>query len=137
MADPVIAVLTRKRVKVIIFTNHTTHIFQMLDVVLFGALKKNATGFRTLDEESIVTAFIIKVYHDFKETMVEINIWGAFSSIGLTHYIDQNPYGLTVLRRGIVPTKSGFLELWERNVRLENLSKRRQQVRFGWINKPG
>jgi hypothetical protein len=34
--DDVIADLTTERVKIIICAPHTTHIFQMLDVVLFG-----------------------------------------------------------------------------------------------------
>jgi hypothetical protein len=46
----------------------------MLDVVLFGALKKHATGLSTLGKEQSAPAFIIKVYHDFKQTMVEVNI---------------------------------------------------------------
>jgi hypothetical protein len=57
----------------------------MLDVMLFDALKKHATDLSTFDEEQRAAAFIVKIYHDFKQTMVEINIWGAFSSIGLTH----------------------------------------------------
>jgi hypothetical protein len=39
MSDDVIAVLTNARVKIITFAPHTTHVFQMLDIVLFGALK--------------------------------------------------------------------------------------------------
>jgi hypothetical protein len=50
----------------------------MLDVVLFGALKKHAIGLSTLDEEQSAAAFIIKVDHNFKQTMVKANIWGAF-----------------------------------------------------------
>jgi hypothetical protein len=46
----------------------------MLDVVLFGALKKHATGLETLDEEQLAAAFLLNIYHDFKQTMVEINI---------------------------------------------------------------
>jgi hypothetical protein len=46
----------------------------MLDVMLFNALKKHATGLETLDEEQPAAAFLLKVYHDFKQTMVEINI---------------------------------------------------------------
>jgi hypothetical protein len=36
------------------------------DVMLFGALKKHATDLKTLDEEQPATAFLLKVYHDFK-----------------------------------------------------------------------
>jgi hypothetical protein len=57
----------------------------MLDVVLFGALKKHAIGLSTLDEEQPAVVFIIKVYHNFKQMIVEVNIWSAFSSIGLNH----------------------------------------------------
>jgi hypothetical protein len=38
--EAVIALLTGARVRVVTFTPHTTQIFQVLDVVLFGALKK-------------------------------------------------------------------------------------------------
>jgi hypothetical protein len=138
MGDAVIEVLTRERVGVNIFNLHTTHIhiFQMLDVMLFGTLKKHVTGFSTLDEDQPTAAFIIKVYHDFKQTMVEVNIWGAFHpSDSVTHDIDQNPYGL-LFNEEKFRQSLGFLELWERNVPLESLSKRKQQAGFGWINKP-
>jgi hypothetical protein len=74
MGDAVIAVLTRDRVRIITFASQTTHLFKMLDVMLFGALKKHVIGLSTLDEEQPAAAFIIKVYHDFEQTMVEINI---------------------------------------------------------------
>jgi hypothetical protein len=38
-SDDVVAILTNARVRVITFAPHMTHVFQMLDVVLFGALK--------------------------------------------------------------------------------------------------
>jgi hypothetical protein len=66
MSDDVIAVLTRVRVRIIIFAPHTIHIFQMLDIVLFKAVKKHATGFKILAEEQQAAAFLLKVYHDFK-----------------------------------------------------------------------
>jgi hypothetical protein len=56
------------------FCHQTTHIFQILDIALLDALKKYATGLETLDEESRAVAFFLKVYCDFKQTMVEINI---------------------------------------------------------------
>jgi hypothetical protein len=94
MDGAVIAILTRERVRVITFAPHTTHIFEKLDVMLFDVLTKYATGFSKLDEEQPAAAFTINVYHDFKQTIVEVHIWGAFSSIALTHDIGQNPYEL-------------------------------------------
>jgi hypothetical protein len=37
--DDIVAVLTNVRVRIITFAPHTTQVFQMLDVVLFDALK--------------------------------------------------------------------------------------------------
>jgi hypothetical protein len=65
MGDAVIAVLIREHVTIITFTPHTAHIFQVLDLVLFGTLKKRATRLGKLDEEQPAVAFIIRVYHDF------------------------------------------------------------------------
>jgi hypothetical protein len=67
--------------------------------------------------------------------MVEVNIWGAFAAIGLTHDITQDPYGL-IFDEEKFRQSPGFLELWQRDMPFESLSTRRQQARFGWINKP-
>jgi hypothetical protein len=48
MEDAAIAVLTRERIRVITFTSHTTHIFQVLDTVLFGALKNKVLVSRNM-----------------------------------------------------------------------------------------
>jgi hypothetical protein len=45
----------------------------MVDVVVFGALKKYASGLETLDEESRAAAFLLKVYRDLKSTTVAIS----------------------------------------------------------------
>jgi hypothetical protein len=46
----------------------------MLDLVLFDALKKHATGLKSLDEEQSAAACLLKVYHDLKQIIMEVNI---------------------------------------------------------------
>jgi hypothetical protein len=94
ISNDIIAVFTRVRVRVITFATHTTHIFRMLDIMLFGALKKYAIDIETLDEEQSAAAFLLKVHHDSKKTTAEINITDAFISIGLTQDIEQTVSGL-------------------------------------------
>jgi hypothetical protein len=112
-----------------------THIFQMLDVVLFGILNKRCSGLEMWNKESDTVAFIIRLFHDFKQTMVELNIWRAFSSIGFSYYSTQNPYGLLFDEKKFRQSR-GFIELCARETPLESLSTRRRQAKFGWINKP-
>jgi hypothetical protein len=47
-----------------------------------------------LDEESLAVAFLVRVYRDFKQTMMKVDRWLAFTTIGFTHDIDQIPYEL-------------------------------------------
>jgi hypothetical protein len=88
-----------------------------------------------LDQEQPAAAFLIKVYHDYRQTMVEVNIWGAFAEIGLTQDITQDLYGLIFDEKKCRQSR-GFFEFSQRDVSFESLSTRRQSARFGWINKP-
>jgi hypothetical protein len=94
ISDDVVAVLAQARVRIIAFATHAINIFQVLDMVLFGALKKRANGLTMFDEEQSAAGFPLKVYHDFKHTMIDVNKWEAFAAIGFTHDIEQSPYGL-------------------------------------------
>jgi hypothetical protein len=130
MTDAVMTILTREHVKVITFATHTIHIFQVLDLVLFGALEKRATRLSTLDEEQSAAVFIIRVYHDFRQTMVEVNIWRVLSAIGFSYDITQKPYEFLFDEEKFRQSRA-FIELWERYLPFESLSRRRQQARFG------
>jgi hypothetical protein len=81
----------------------------MLDIMLFSILKRHATGLEMLNEESETVAFILKLYHDFKQTIVEVNIWRAFSAIGFTHDMTQDPYGLFFDEEKF-PQSRGFMQ---------------------------
>jgi hypothetical protein len=121
--------------RIITFAPHTTLVFQMLDILLFCPLKKHAAGLKSLDEEQPAAAFLLKVYHNFKQIMVEVYIWGAFAAIGFIHDIEQSPYGLLFDKEKLRQSR-GFVELWDRATPWESLSKRRRAAKFKWINKP-
>jgi hypothetical protein len=74
-SDEIIAVLTNPRVRIITFAPSTTHIFQMFAVVRFGALRKHANGLNMFDGEHPATVFLLRVYGNFKQTMIEVNLW--------------------------------------------------------------
>jgi hypothetical protein len=101
----------------------------MLDVVLSGALKKRASGLEMWNEEADTAACIIRLYHDFKQTMVEVNIWGAFSATGFSYDISESPCGLLFDEEKFRRSR-GFMELWAHDTPLENLSTRRQHAKF-------
>jgi hypothetical protein len=104
-------------------------------MIIFGALKKHATGLETLDEEQSAAAFLLKADHDFKQTMIEINILGAFAAIAFIYDIRQNPCGLFFDEEKFRQSP-GFANLRERDAPLWSVSKRRREVKFECTNKP-
>jgi hypothetical protein len=87
-----------------------------------------------LDEEQPAAAFLLKAYHEFKQTMIEVNIWGSFAAIEFTYDIRQSPYGLLFDEENLW-WGPGFIELWDCDTPLESLSKHRRAAKFGLINK--
>jgi hypothetical protein len=74
VTDDIIGLLTEARMRVITVTPHTTQIFQVLDVTLFGVLKRRLGYELPFEDEKETVSFIMKVYHDFKQAMVKPNI---------------------------------------------------------------
>jgi hypothetical protein len=78
--------------------------------------------------------FIMKVYHDFGQTMIRHNIWGAFRALGLEFDVKSVPYKL-LFDEIKLRESAGFRELWSVDFPLGQISGRRRIARFGWINK--
>jgi hypothetical protein len=132
--DDIIGLLAKARVRVITFAPHTTKIFQVLDVTLFGALKRRLGYKFPFEDEKETVKFIMKVYHDFKQTMVEPNTWGDFQAIEFEFDTEAEPYRLLFNEEKLRQSEC-FRELWSIDCPLDQLSSRRQNSRFGWINK--
>jgi hypothetical protein len=136
--DDIIGLLTEARVRVITFAPHTTQIFRILDMTLFGVLKQRLGSKLPFEDEKETVTFIMKVYRDFKQTMVELNMWGAFRAIGFEFEFDTEaePYQL-LFHEEKLRQSEGFRELWFIDFPLNQLSSQRQSqnARFGWINK--
>jgi hypothetical protein len=103
----VIGILTEARVRVITFAPHTTQIFQILDLTLFGVLNHLPRYDLPFDDDVATVKFIMNVYRDFKRTMVEPNIWAVFQAIGFEYDTVAEPYRLLVNKEKLGESK-GF-----------------------------
>jgi hypothetical protein len=84
----VILILTEPRVCVITFAPHTTKLFQVLDLTLFDVLKRCPRYELPFDDDDATLKFIMKVYHDFTQTMTRPNVWGTFRALGCEFEFD-------------------------------------------------
>jgi hypothetical protein len=80
-SDEVIRILTEARERVISFAPYTTQVFKVLDFTFFGVLKPCPRYELPFDDDNPTIKFIMKVYHDFTQTMVPPNVLGAFGSL--------------------------------------------------------
>jgi hypothetical protein len=109
-------------------------------VTPFGVLKRRLGYKLPFEDQKETVKFIMKVYHDFKQTMMEPNIWGAFRVIGFEFEfdIDIEPYWL-LFNEEKLRQSEGFGELRLIAFHLDQLSSRRQRqrqnARQSWINK--
>jgi hypothetical protein len=94
LTNDVINLLTEARVRVITVAPYTAQIFQVLDVTLFGVLKRHTRCELPFGDEKATVKVIIKPYHDFKQTMVEPNRWRVFQALGFEFDIRNEAYRL-------------------------------------------
>lgn len=69
--------------RVLDFAPHTTRIFQTLDPSILDVLKRCLRQEVPFGERQGMVKFIMKLYHDLRETMIQFNILQAFLADGL------------------------------------------------------
>jgi hypothetical protein len=117
------------------FAPHTTHIFHVLDLTLFGVLERRPRYELPFETDNSTVRLIVKVYHDFTQTMVTPNVWGAFHALGFDYGTRREPFRL-LFDEEKLRGSAAFQELWSLDFPLDQLSDRRRAARFGWINGP-
>jgi hypothetical protein len=111
ITSDVTADLTKALVRVMTFAPHATEIFQFLDVTKYEL---------PFGDERATVKFIMKVYHDFKQTMVEPTISRAFQALEFEFDTTSEPYRLFFNEEKL--TKSaGFRGLWSIDFPLDQL----------------
>jgi hypothetical protein len=77
VSDDVIRTLTEARVPVITFAPHAPQVFQGLHLTFFGVLKRCPRYELPFDEDTLIVKVIMKVYHDFRQTIALPNVTGG------------------------------------------------------------
>jgi hypothetical protein len=86
-----------------------------------------------LDSDETTVGFIKQIFYTMKQTLMENNVRSSFMQIGLQYNIETSPYLLS-FDEDVLRQRSGFTSLGQRDHPLEQLSRRRQNVPFGWVN---
>jgi hypothetical protein len=98
----VIVLLTEALVRFITFAPHTTQRYEL-----------------PFEDAKAIVKFIMKIYHDFKQTMGESNIWRALQALGFEFDTRTEPCRL-LFNQETLRASADFQELWS--------------IYFPWIN---
>jgi hypothetical protein len=135
VSDDVMRILTEAKVRVITFARHTTQVFQVLDLTLFGVLKPCPRHELSFDANAATVKVITKVYHDFRHTMARHNVWGTFCALAFEFDMRRDPHGF-LFDEGKLSGSARFEELWSLPFLPDQLSGRRRIAGFDRIKKP-
>jgi hypothetical protein len=132
-SERVLRILDQNKIIALTFPAHTTNLFQALDLVFFGTLKHlKATAAGEFDDGS-VNEQITKMIQAYEQTATSGTIRGSFPRAGMISDITTRPFKIRV-DEDAMRQSPGFRAVWERNVSIDDLSRRRQMQRFGIIN---
>jgi hypothetical protein len=85
-------------ITVVVFPTNTINIFQTLDFIFFGALKKfTATATDEFDDNSI-NDHITELVHDYEQKATSMTIRGLFGMTSMYPYIYTTSFKLSVMR---------------------------------------
>jgi hypothetical protein len=86
--------LVNHRVKAMPFLPHTTHIFQNLDLSLFGNFKNRKNDKLPLEGDETAAALIKRVFQMMTQTLIPDDLRNSFIQIGFRYNIETSPYSL-------------------------------------------
>lgn len=125
--------LGENNVIVLTFPAHTTNIFQPLDLSLFGIFKKAKNTETDSEMQDEVNKSIIKCIQIYEQTATSFNIRGSFRRAGIIQNIKTSQKTVALKIENMI-NNPGFKEIWNLNIKINEISKRRQNQKFGIIN---
>jgi hypothetical protein len=108
----------------IIFPAHTTNLFQALDLVFFGVLKKLKASATGEFDDDCVKGQVTKLIRAYEQTATSWTMRESFRKAGFEHDTATRSFKLRVVQERL-RENPGFQEMWARHVSVQRLSVRR------------
>jgi hypothetical protein len=121
--------LGENRVFSVAFPVHATEINQPLDLVFFGALTHLKASFRAEFCDGSMNGQMTNLVQAYEQTATSGTIRGPFRKEGLIPNTSVRPFILE-FNKETLRQNPGFKEIWDRNIAIERMPRRRQGQRF-------
>jgi hypothetical protein len=125
--------LSSHGILLITYPPHSSHIFQVLDVLLFGRLKSAKKYLRRDTSQVPIVDHVMRVFRAYEQAMTTTTIRSSWQKAGFGYIVKDSRYYLWVDEPKI-RTSPEFVELWNIDYPENALSTRRRQQQWGWLN---
>jgi hypothetical protein len=119
----------------ITYPPHTSHLFKMLDLLLFGRLKaieeqllRDFPSGRDLDH-------VTRIFRAYEQATTSVIVRSSWDKAGFAFERRDGTVYLC-FRQAKLRESAEFCELWRIDYPEEKLSIRRRQQQWGWLNEP-
>jgi hypothetical protein len=133
MSNSMLEKLARHWVLVLTYPPHTSHIFQVLHVLLFCLVKRFKKYQIHDDTLPIHVDHILRLFRAYEAAMASTILRGAWRQTGF-EYENRNTTTYLSIIEGRIRESRNFREIWMFDHHESQLSARRQKQKWGWIN---
>lgn len=126
--------LAENSIIVISFPPHTSNLFQMLDLVLFGCVKNIKRGIERRKDLNPAAEILERTFRAYEQASTSSNCRSCFERAGMSSE-DVNGMLRIKFNEDYVRKAPNFAEIWNIDFKETNLSKRRANSKWGFINK--
>jgi hypothetical protein len=133
MLECILPILDENNIIALTVLDHTTNLFQTLDLVLFDSLKHlKATTVGEFGDDSVNNHLTMLIQVD-EQISTSSTIMRSFRRAGMTQNTTTRPYMMMVDK--VTMRESPSLQvIWEENLSIDDLFRRRQMQRSDIIN---
>jgi hypothetical protein len=129
-----VQLLSENLVKIITFPPHTSGIFQMLDLVFFGAFKQAKRRLHKDESVHVMEDHARRMFRAFETAGASDTVRGSFKHAGFNYSKHPEGYYTLEFDEDKVRRSGTFREVWEIDFPIERLTQRRQASQWGFIN---
>lgn len=132
--DEILRIPAENNIIVITYPLHCSHIFQVLDLLLFGVLKIHKKHIPKNDSISPKIDHLLRIFMAYEMSTCSCTVRSSFEKAGFK-YFQKNGQNFLKFDRSKIENSSGFQEIWNIDYPESNVSTRRKNQKRGWVNK--
>jgi hypothetical protein len=132
-SERILQTLRKNKIVAITYPPHTSHVFQVLDLSVFGIMKIRMMENLKIEGQTAEALHTLKLFRSFDYATASTLVQSSFRTGGIV--LVPNDGGYTVrFDEAVLLKKSSYKQIMEKNIQISDISQRRQGSVWGVLN---